>query len=77
LIAVPPQYTSQTCSSCGTVSKENRKTQSKFECESGYQGNGDPVAAMNILVVGLDRSSLWRKGVSLSVKQETVGNREK
>jgi putative transposase len=77
LIAVPPQYTSQTCPSCGTVSQENRKTQSKFECECGYQGNADHVAAMNILAVGLDRSSLWRKGVSLSVKQEPVGNREK
>jgi hypothetical protein len=41
------------------------------------KGNVDHVAAMNILAVRLDRSSLWRKGVSLSVKQEPVGNREK
>jgi putative transposase len=32
LIKVNPQYTSQTCSSCGHISKENRKTQAKFIC---------------------------------------------
>jgi ribosomal protein S27E len=32
VIAVNPQYTSQTCNKCGHVAKENRKTQSEFEC---------------------------------------------
>ncbi|MGF6604511.1 putative transposase [Paraburkholderia sp. GAS448] len=32
LIAVPPQYTSQTCPCCGHVSADNRKTQAKFLC---------------------------------------------
>ncbi len=76
LIAVPPHYTSQTCPECSNVSKDNRKNQSTFACECGYKGNADHVAAKNILAVGLDRSSLWRKGVSLSMKQEPARNRE-
>jgi putative transposase len=53
LIAVPPQYTSQRCSCCGSVSKENRKTQAKFACiVCGYQANADVNAAMNILAAG-------------------------
>jgi len=53
VIAVPPQYTSQRCSCCGSVSKENRKTQAKFACiVCGYQANADVNAAMNILAAG-------------------------
>ena len=53
MIAVPPQYTSQRCSCCGTVAKDNRKTQAKFVCTScGYQANADVNAAMNILAAG-------------------------
>jgi putative transposase len=53
VIAVPPQYTSQRCSCCGSVSKENRKTQAKFACIAcGYQANADVNAAMNILAAG-------------------------
>jgi len=48
VIAVAPQYTSQRCC-CGTVSKDNRKTQAKFACEScGYTADADINAAMNI-----------------------------
>lgn len=53
LIAVAPQYTSQTCPCCGYVAKANRKTQAKFECvECGYANNADVVGAMNILARG-------------------------
>ena len=53
LIAIPPQYTSQRCSCCGSVSKENRKTQAKFACiVCGYQANADLNAAINILAAG-------------------------
>ena len=53
LLAVPPQYTSQTCPACGHVSSKNRRTQSQFECvECGLEGNADHVAAMNILEQG-------------------------
>ena len=53
LIAVPPHHTSQTCPCCGHTDKENRKTQSHFECvECGYTENADVVGAINILERG-------------------------
>ncbi len=46
---VDPAYTSQTCSKCGYVDKENRKSQSKFICkECGLNINADYNAAINI-----------------------------
>ena len=54
---VPPQNTSRTCSICGCVAKDNRKTQALFKCVScGHQENADVVAAINIKERG--RSSL-------------------
>lgn len=51
LVRVDPKYTSQICSNCGSKSKGNRKTQSRFECKScGYKENADVNAAKNILV---------------------------
>jgi putative transposase len=80
LVAVPPQYTSQTCPCCGHVAKENRQTQAKFECvECSYANNADIVGAMNILARGYraaacgeDGSGLVRKrrAKPASVKQE-------
>ncbi|MEI7631359.1 MAG: RNA-guided endonuclease TnpB family protein, partial [Actinomycetes bacterium] len=53
LIAVPPQYTSQICPRCGHTSKDNRKTQAKFECIGcGFKENADLVGAINILERG-------------------------
>ena len=53
VVAVPPQYTSQTCPCCGHVSKDNRKTQAKFECvDCGFEENADLVGAINILARG-------------------------
>lgn len=53
LVAVPPQYTSQTCPCCGHVSKDNRQKQAKFECvECGFEENADLVGAINILRAG-------------------------
>lgn len=44
-----PAYTSQTCPSCGCISRENRKTQELFECiECGHESNADLNAAINI-----------------------------
>ncbi|WP_461193994.1 transposase [Clostridioides difficile] len=46
---VNPAYTSQTCSECGHVDKENRETQAKFKClECGFEANADYNAARNI-----------------------------
>jgi putative transposase len=54
LIAVPPQYTSQTCPCCGHVSRDNRQTQAKFECvDCGFAENADVVGAINIKAAGL------------------------
>jgi putative transposase len=53
LVTVEPKYTSQTCSECGYVSPENRKTQAVFKCTAcGYENNADINAAINILAVG-------------------------
>lgn len=54
LIKVDPKYTSQECSNCNHISKNNRKSQSKFECEScGHTANADYDAAQVILGRGL------------------------
>ena len=53
LVAVPPMYTSQTCSECGHVSKDNRKRRSEFACVAcGYSNDADLNAALNILALG-------------------------
>lgn len=50
LIKVDPKYTSQTCSSCGYISKDNRLTQSKFKCiKCENTLNADYNASLNIL----------------------------
>lgn len=53
-VQINPAYTSQKCSSCGNVTKENRLTQSQFKCVScGHQQNADLNAAQNILSEGI------------------------
>ena len=48
-VKVDPKYTSQTCSKCGCISPDNRKSQSKFQCiECGFETNADVNAAKNI-----------------------------
>ncbi|WFE67730.1 zinc ribbon domain-containing protein [Thiomicrospira sp. R3] len=50
MLKVNPKHTSQTCPCCAHVAKENRLTQSKFECvECGYTENADVVGALNVL----------------------------
>lgn len=49
VIFVDPKYTSQQCSMCGFISKENRKSQSEFVCQAcGHAENADINAAKNI-----------------------------
>ncbi len=46
---INPAYTSQTCSRCGHIDKENRQTQEKFVCtKCGFELNADHNAAINI-----------------------------
>lgn len=49
LVMVDPQYTSQTCSSCGHVDAKNRISQEKFKCvKCGHAENADLNASRNI-----------------------------
>ena len=42
-------YTSQKCSRCGHIDKENRQTQEKFVCtQCDFELNADHNAAINI-----------------------------
>ena len=65
LIEVNPAYTSQTCSECRHVDKENRKTQARFLCVScGFASNADTNAAMNIRRLGMARLHGEVSGIS-------------
>ena len=65
LIEVNPAYTSQTCSECGHVNKENRKTQARFLCVScSYASNADTNAAINIRRLGMARLHGEGSGIS-------------
>ena len=49
-VAVDPKYTSQTCSECGFLDENNRKSQAEFECIScGHKDHADHNGAVNIL----------------------------
>ena len=53
LIVVPAQYTSQQCSCCGHIAKENRQSQAGFCCQCcGYSDNADTNAAKDIEAAG-------------------------
>ena len=53
VVKVNPAYTSQKCSKCGYTCKENRKTQSLFECiKCNFTMNADAQACINILQRG-------------------------
>ncbi len=55
LIKVDPRYTSQTCSNCGYIDKNNRLTQSEFKCLiCNHTENADYNASKNILRLGQD-----------------------
>lgn len=46
---IDPAYTSQMCSKCGHIDKENRKVQSKFKCvKCDHELNADYNASVNI-----------------------------
>ena len=50
---IPSHYTSQLCSKCGTISRENRKTQELFECSlCGEKRNADYNSSINISLIG-------------------------
>lgn len=52
---VDARYTSQRCSKCGHIAKNNRKNQAYFKCKScGFQLNADLNASKNIVLKYLD-----------------------
>ncbi|GBC59851.1 hypothetical protein DENIS_0792 [Desulfonema ishimotonii] len=52
-LAVPPQYTSQTCSACGEIVKKSLSVRT-HRCACGFVANRDLNAALNILRIGMD-----------------------
>lgn len=68
IVRVPPNYTSQRCSACGYIAKENRQTQANFTCVScGYHENADINAARNMLELG-------QNGAVRALRDETEAN---
>ena len=53
LVAVPPHYTSQQCSSCGEIVEKSLSARTHL-CSCGFVANRDLNAALNILRIGLD-----------------------
>ena len=54
VVQVDPAYTSQTCSACGHVDRDNRPDQATFCCRScGFAGHADWNAARNIALRGV------------------------
>lgn len=53
LVKVAPEYSSQTCASCGTVDSRSRENQASFVCTAcGHRDNADRNAAVVILQRG-------------------------
>lgn len=52
---VEPRYTSQRCSECGHIDRENRPDQATFKCtRCGYEENADFNAARNLATEGIE-----------------------
>ncbi|OIF91117.1 hypothetical protein A7N06_19635 [Acinetobacter baumannii] len=50
VVYVNPAYSSQACSNCGYVDKDNRRTRSEFECKlCGKRLHADVNASRNLL----------------------------
>ena len=77
LVEVPAHYTSQQCSVCGHITKENRTNQAKFECVScGHKAHADVNAAKNILAAGHAVLACGEKALVISMKKEPQGMRK-
>ena len=74
LFSVNAAYTSQTCSVCGHVDKENRKTQATFKCAAcGHSANADHNAAINILArAGLPSAPVSARGTGAAARRGAI-----
>ncbi len=79
VVEINPAYSSQSCSQCGYVDKENRKNQAKFECKlCGKKLNADVNASRNLLVrhqegmhlYGIKQALRWQVERSLNLLSE-------
>ena len=62
VIEVSAAYTSQTCSACGVIDADSRRSQSEFKCVAcGHAQNADLNAARNIRAPGTGATA--RQGV--------------
>jgi putative transposase len=77
VLKVPPHHTGRRCPDCLHTSKDNRKTQSRFECiRCGYANNADYGGALNILAVGHTVLACFEGRLRSSMKQELAENCE-
>lgn len=68
-VKVNPQYTSQECSACGNIDKNNRPKQDRFKCTvCGFEINPDVQASKTILKRGLGSFGLGTSLVDLKHK---------
>ena len=75
VVEVNPKHTSQQCSVCGHIDKENRKGE-KFACTNcGHIADADNQAAINIGKRGIEQSNLSLSKL-LGVTQEVTANSE-
>lgn len=56
VVYIEPKYTSQRCSKCGFIHKENRPEQERFTCQAcGFEENADFNASQNIAIRDIDK----------------------
>lgn len=76
VVTVNPAYTSQKCSLCGYVHKDNRISQSVFICKScGLMDNADHNAARNILAGGISVMACGSSRVAGRKQEVSVAKR--
>ena len=70
IVHVNPAYTSQRCSECGHIEKQNRQSQAEFACRRcGTISHADHNAARNIAQLG---AMTWVAGQKSPVHQTTT-----
>ena len=56
VVYIEPRYTSQRCSKCGYINRDNRLNQASFQClECGFKANADFNASQNIAIRNIDK----------------------
>lgn len=56
IVYIKPKYTSQRCSHCGFICKDNRPEQAAFKCQNcGFEENADYNASQNISIRDIDK----------------------